>query len=77
MVSIAISLSASAGERLSGAKLAAEYKGVRLYATAPSGGVVQHDYDADGTITAEVGGYEAYMARTGQPCQYAEADPYE
>lgn len=26
---------------------------------------------------ADVGGYEAYMARSGKPRQYAEADPYE
>lgn len=46
---------AGAGERLSGAELKAEYSGVRLYANTPSGRVVQHDYNADGTITGVVG----------------------
>ena len=46
----------SAGERLSGDKLKAEYSGVRIYANTPSGRVVQHDYKKDGSIAGTVGG---------------------
>ena len=46
----------TAAERLSGEKLKAEYSGVRLYANTPSGRVVLHDYNKDGTITGAVGG---------------------
>lgn len=47
---------ATAGERLSGEQLKAEYSGVRIYADTPSGRVVQHDYNKDGSIAGTVGG---------------------
>ncbi len=47
---------AHAGERLSDDQLKADYSGTRLYANTPTGRVVQHDYNSDGTISGVVGG---------------------
>lgn len=52
----AMAAPAAAETRLSGTEIKAKYSGARLYSNSPSGRVVQHDYNTDGSTVGTVGG---------------------